>query len=158
MFSSSFSSIPADTLCPSTILVCSPSIKVMENIKLAERQKTMPDYETGVKVISLKYLIDINVKTRSFMFETLAFSKGDIFIDIILPKFSLWYLCIPEQLGGWMCRAGPSRRMDSAISWNSWRFPHILSRISGGWSSMADLGWNLPPSGLTLLIYQLPPG
>ena len=48
----------------------------------------MPDYETGVKVISLKYLIDINVKTRSFIFETLAFSKGDIFIDIILPKFS----------------------------------------------------------------------
>ena len=60
----------------------------MENIKLAERQNTMPDYETGVKVISLKYLIDINVKTRSFIFETLAFSKGDIFIDIILPKFS----------------------------------------------------------------------
>ena len=61
----------------------------MENIKLAERQNTIPDYETGVNVISLKYLIDINVKTRSFIFETLAFSKGEIFIDIILPKFSL---------------------------------------------------------------------
>jgi len=34
---------------------------------------------------SLKYLIDMRVRIRSFIFETLAFSKGEIFIAIILP-------------------------------------------------------------------------
>jgi hypothetical protein len=65
--------------------VCYPSIRVIEKIMLAERQKTIPDSETGVRVTSLKYLIDIRVSTKSLMFETLAFSNGDIFIDMMLP-------------------------------------------------------------------------
>lgn len=45
----------------------------MEKIKLAERQNTIPDSDTGFRVTSLKYFIEIRVSTKSFIFETLAF-------------------------------------------------------------------------------------
>lgn len=53
--------------------LCSPYIKVIEKIILADKQNTIPDSETGVNVTSLKYLIDISVKTKSLILETLAF-------------------------------------------------------------------------------------
>lgn len=37
---------------------------------------------------SLKYLMETIVRTRSLMFETLAFSKGEIFMLIVLAVYS----------------------------------------------------------------------
>jgi len=73
---------------------------VMEKIRLAERQNTMPDSLTGVRLTSLKYFMEIRVRTRSLMLETEAFSKGEIFIDMIFPICGWMYLCIRGQLEG----------------------------------------------------------
>jgi hypothetical protein len=56
---------------------------VKEKIIEAARQNVIPIYEIGFITKSLKYLIEIKVKTRSFIFDTLAFSKGDIFMLIV---------------------------------------------------------------------------
>jgi hypothetical protein len=38
--------------------------------------------------------MEIIVRTKSLMLETLAFSKGDIFMLIVLANLKLNYLCI----------------------------------------------------------------
>jgi len=62
------------------------SIRVSENVMEADRQKNIPIYEKPVKTKSLKYFMETIVNTRSFMLDTLAFSKGEIFILIVLAK------------------------------------------------------------------------
>lgn len=84
----------------------------MEKMRLAERQKTIPDSDTGFRVTSLKYLIEIRVSTKSFMLETLAFSKGEIFIEIMLPVYCRVYLCILRPRLGRMCKSEPRKRRD----------------------------------------------
>jgi hypothetical protein len=59
---------------------------VIEKIRLADRQKTMPDSLTGVRLMSLKYFIEMRVRTRSLMLDTLAFSNGEIFMEMMFPK------------------------------------------------------------------------
>jgi hypothetical protein len=61
-------------------------INVNEKTTEAERQKMIPTSEKDVKIKSWKYLMEIIVSTRSLMFETLAFSKGDIFMLIVLAE------------------------------------------------------------------------
>lgn len=72
----------------------------MEKMRLAERQNTIPDSEMGFRVTSLKYFMDIRVSTKSFIFDTLAFSKGEIFMEMMLPEFDSKYLCIQRQQPG----------------------------------------------------------
>ena len=55
-----------------------------EKIIEADRQKVSPIYDKDVISRSLKYWIEITVSIRSLMLETLAFSKGDIFMLIVL--------------------------------------------------------------------------
>lgn len=78
----------------------SASMRVIEKMREADRQKTMPDSDTGLRLTSLKYFIEIRVSTRSLMFDTEAFSKGDIFIEIMLPSCGEQYLCTPRPPPG----------------------------------------------------------
>ena len=47
------------------------------------RQKNIPTSEMKLKANSWKYFKDKSVKIKSLIFETLAFSKGEIFMLII---------------------------------------------------------------------------
>jgi hypothetical protein len=58
----------------------------------------MPASDIGLRVTSLKYSIEIRVSTRSLMLLTLAFSNGDIFMEIMLPRLG-WGTCVLESDG-----------------------------------------------------------
>lgn len=75
-------------------------MRVIENIKEADKQKMIPDSEIGFRVTSLKYFIDMRVSTKSFMLETDAFSKGEIFIEMMLPSSVEKYLYTRMPLQG----------------------------------------------------------
>lgn len=62
--------------------------KSIEDVK----QKNIPTYEIKFKAYYWKYFNDRRVKIKSFIFEILAFSKGDIFMLIILAIFIDKYL------------------------------------------------------------------
>ena len=55
----------------------------MENMIEDVRQKNIPTSEMKLKANSWKYFKDKSVKIKSLIFETLAFSKGEIFMLII---------------------------------------------------------------------------
>ena len=64
-------------------------MSVKEKMIDADRQKMMPTSEKAVSMKSWKYLMEMMVRTRSLILETLAFSKGEIFMLMVLAE-SYW--------------------------------------------------------------------
>ena len=64
-------------------------IWVKEKMIDADRQKMMPTSENPVSMKSWKYLMEMMVRTRSLILDTLAFSKGEIFMLMVLAE-SYW--------------------------------------------------------------------
>jgi hypothetical protein len=61
-------------------------MRVNEKTIEADRQKKMPTSEKEVRMKSWKYLMEMIVSTRSLMLDTLAFSKGEIFMLIVFAE------------------------------------------------------------------------
>lgn len=81
-------------------------MSVNEKMAEADRQKTMPTSEKPVSTKSWKYLMEMTVRTRSLMFDTLAFSKGEIFMLIVLAASGLSYRYILRRMRARQRRAG----------------------------------------------------
>lgn len=81
-------------------------MRVNEKMAEADRQKMMPTSEKPVSTKSWKYLMEMTVRTRSLIFDTLAFSKGEIFILIVLAASAMFYRYILRRRRARRRRAG----------------------------------------------------
>lgn len=81
-------------------------MRVNEKMAEADRQKMMPTSEKPVSTKSWKYLMEMTVRTRSLIFDTLAFSKGEIFILIVLAASAMFYRYILRKRRARRRRAG----------------------------------------------------
>ena len=77
-------------------------MSVKEKIIDADRQKMIPTSEKPVSMKSWKYLMEMMVRRRSLILETLAFSKGEIFMLMVLAvSYSKYLYILMRRLRQW---------------------------------------------------------